>query len=196
LSAGRRVRSQRGHGLIEMALILPLLLLVAFGVVESGYALLDQHVVTKITREGSNLISRDTTLQDAMTAMRTMSTSPVDLDANSRLIFTVIKKGATTGTANFDHEIVYQRLEFGALSGVGSRLATQGPVSVGPAPDYVAFNSDTNANLRITNLPANIELVPGGLLYVTELYTQHQRITPLELFGITFPEVLYSAAYF
>ena len=59
-----------GQSLVEFAIILPLVLLIVLGVVEVGYALLDQHVVTKLTREGSNLISRDTTLQDAATAMR------------------------------------------------------------------------------------------------------------------------------
>jgi hypothetical protein len=75
-------------------------------------------------------------------------------------------------------------------------LVTQGTGSFGPAPDYVAYNSDSDTNLRITNLPANIELPPGGLLYVTELYARHSRITPLDRFGITFPEILYSVAYF
>ena len=40
------------------------------GVVETSYGLLDQHVVTKLTREGSNLISRDTSLQDAAAVWR------------------------------------------------------------------------------------------------------------------------------
>ena len=50
--------------------------MLSLGVVEVGYALLDQHVVTKLTREGSNLISRDVTLQDAATAMQSMTTRP------------------------------------------------------------------------------------------------------------------------
>ena len=44
---------------------MPLVLVLVLGVIEVGYALLDQHVVTKLTREGSNLISRDTSLADA-----------------------------------------------------------------------------------------------------------------------------------
>jgi hypothetical protein len=39
----------------------------------------NQQVVTKLTREGSNLISRDTSLQDAATAMASLSTRPVNL---------------------------------------------------------------------------------------------------------------------
>ena len=63
----RRLLDARGQSLVEFAFLMPLILVVALGVIEFGYALLDQHVVTKLTREGSNLISRDTTLEDAIT---------------------------------------------------------------------------------------------------------------------------------
>ena len=48
-----------GQSLLEFALVTPLLVTLALGVLETGFALFDQHVVTKMTREGSNLISRD-----------------------------------------------------------------------------------------------------------------------------------------
>jgi hypothetical protein len=171
-------------------------LLVALGVVEVGYALLDQHVVTKLTREGSNLISRNTTIEDAVTAMRSMSTRPVDFNTNSRIIFSVLKKGATTGTANYDQILLYQRHETGALTGVSSQITTRGAGSFRGAPDYEANNSDTDANLQIINIPANLTMTRGGLLFVTEVYTQHDLLTPLQRFGVTVPDILYSIAYF
>lgn len=186
---------QDGQSLVEFSLVLPLLLVLVFGVVEASYALLDQHIVTKISREGSNLISRDVTLQDAVTAMKTMATRPVNFDGGSKLILSVIKKGATTGTTNYDRHILYQRHEYGTLA-AQSRLTTQGAVSFGGAPDYIAPNSDTNANLQLTNLPGNIDVVRGGLLYVAEVYTRHETITPLDRFGIAFPDTLYSVAFF
>src|SRR5690242_1073276 len=108
-----RLRRTNGQGLVEFALILPILLIMVLGIVEAGYAMLHQHVVSKLTREGSNLISRDITLQDAGTAMKTMKTPPVDFDNGSRLIFSVLKKVATTGVVNTDKVILYQRYEFG-----------------------------------------------------------------------------------
>lgn len=191
-----RLSDRRGQSIIEFALVMPLVLLVALGVIEIGYALLDQHVVTKLTREGSNLISRDTTIQDAVTAMRSMSTRPVNFDTGSRVIFSVLKKGATTGTANYDQIFLYQRFEYGALTGVSSALQTRGTGSFRGAPDYEANNSDTDVNLQLTNLPANLSIVRGGMLYVTEVYTRHPLITPLDRFGITVPDKLYSIAYF
>lgn len=61
-------------------MMLPLVTLLVLGVVELSSALFDQHVVARLSREGSNLISRDTTLQDAVTTMRSMSTHPVNFD--------------------------------------------------------------------------------------------------------------------
>jgi hypothetical protein len=192
----KKLAGCRGQSLIEFAFLMPLVLVVALGVIEFGYALLDQHVVTKLSREGSNLISRDTTLQDAVTAMTNMTTRPVDFGTRSRLVFSVLKKGATTSSPNYDQVILYQRREYGSLTGVSSNLRTRGSGSFGPAPGYVANNSDTDTNLQISNLPANLNVTRGGLVYVTEIFTTHDLITPLDRFGVTVPNTLYSIAYF
>ncbi len=191
----RRLSSSSGQSIVEMALVLPLALVMVLGVIEVGYALLDQHVITKLTREGSNLISRDVTLLDAGAAMQTMVTRPVDFTNGSRLIFSVLKKVSTTGSVNFDQIILYQRYEVGTLAAT-STLQTAGIGAFGSAPEFTAINSDNDTRLRITNLPANLDIVRGGLLYVTEVYTQHPLITPLDRFGITVPATLHSIAYF
>jgi Flp pilus assembly protein TadG len=190
-----RLTDARGQSVVEMAILMPLVLVVGLGVIEFGYALLDQHVVTKLTREGSNLISRDTTIDDAITAMRSMSTRPVDFSTRSRVIFSVLKKGATTSTANYDQVILYQRAEYGSLAGT-SGLQMRGSGTFGAGPDYVAANSDTNTGLQISNLPSYLDVTRGGLVYVTEIFTTHNLITPLDRFGVTVPNTLYSIAYF
>jgi hypothetical protein len=193
---GKTLRSCRGQSLLEFALVMPVVLLVALGVIEFGYALLDQHVVTRLTREGSNLISRFTTIEDAETALATMSTRPVNFGTNSKVIFSVLKKGATVGTTNYNQVILYQRHEYGSLGGVSSTLQTRGSGSFRGAPDYQANNSDTDSNLQVFPLPANINLATGGFLYVTEVFTEHTPLTPIGNFGITLPNQLYSIAYF
>jgi hypothetical protein len=190
-----RISSQRGQSLVEFALVLPLLIIMALGVIEVSHALFDQHVITKLTREGANLISRDATLQDAAAALRAMSARPVNFDNGSKVIFSVIKRGATTGTPNFDRLILYQRAEFGNMVGA-STIRTQGGGAFGGAPNYEAANSDHNTSLRVTSLPGNIVLVRGGMLYVAEIYTRHTLITPFDRFGVTVPQTLYSIAYF
>jgi hypothetical protein len=188
-----RIKSNRGQSLIEFSLVLPLLLVTVLGVVEVSYVLLDQHIVTKLTREGSNLISRNTALGDAATAMRTMSSRPVDLDNGSRLIFSVIRNIPTIGAANYNKPILAQRYAFGSLS-KPSTIQIAGSASFGGAPEYAASNQDNNTSLQVTNMPITLSL--GATLYVTELYTTHPTITPLAGFGIEVPETLYSIAYF
>ena len=189
------LRGETGQSLVEFSMVLPILVLMVLGIAETGYALLEQHVVTKLSREGSNLISRDVTLQDATSAMKNMNTRPVDFDHGSRLIFSVVKKVATAGTPNFDKVILYQRYEYGTLP-AASALKTKGPAAFGGAPNYEAANSDTNTNLQIASVPPSLVLTSGGMAYVTEIYTTYNLITPLDRFGITLPNKLYSIAYF
>jgi hypothetical protein len=189
------LRGARGQSVVEFAIVLPLLMVVVLGVIEVSYALLDQHVVTKLTREGSNLISRNTTLGDAAAAMKSMSGRPVDFGTHSTLIFSVVRRGATTGSSNYDKDILYQRYVYGALAAT-SAISTRGSGSYGSAPDYQANNSDSDTNLQVTTLPAGITLSPGGTLYITEIFTTHELITPFDKFGVTVPKTLYSIAYF
>jgi hypothetical protein len=185
----------RGNAIVEMTVVLPFLLLLTFGVVDLGYLLLDHHVVSKLAREGSNLISRNTSIQDAVTALSTMSARPVDLGTRSKVIFSVLKKGVTTGTANYDRIFLYQRHEYGPLS-ASSKLSMSGGGSFGGPPEYVAANSDNNPGLQVTNVPANLIQPRGGMIYVTEIFTTHDVLTPLGNFGVPIPTTLYSIAYF
>lgn len=193
-SLRQRARDARGQTLVEFAMVLPLVLVLALGVIEVSYALLDQHVVTKLTREGSNLISRDSSLADTGLALRNMSSRPVDFATSARVIFSVIKMVNTVGAANVNREVLYQRYSFGAIA-ANSQLTTAGAGAFGGAPDYLAANSDNDPNLRVTNLPPGL-IVPGGLLYVTEIYSRHPLITPFDRFGVSVPNTLYSIAYF
>ena len=128
--------------------------------------------------------------------MTTMSSRPVNFtDGSSKIIFSVIKKVSTVGAANYGQPILYQRLVYGSYPGA-SALATSGSGSFGSAPDYTAANSDTDTRLRVTNLPNAAQMPLGGMIYVTEIYTRHTLITPLDRFGISVPQTLYSIAYF
>lgn len=189
----RRAGGEAGQSLVEFAVVLPFLVLVAFGVIELSYALLDLHVVTSFSREGSNLISRNTSLKDAVTAMRYMTSRPLNLDdGSSKIILSVVRRVATPGAANYDRDILYQRTEYGTLA-AQSRL-TGGGGAFGSAPDYQALNPDDDAGLRIGNLP--VTLTRGGTLFITEVFTRHTTLTPVDSFGLIVPDRLYSIAYF
>jgi hypothetical protein len=190
-----RLRSSRGQTLIEFTLVMPLILVLMLGVVEVGYALVDQHVVTKISREGANLISRNATIDQALVALRNMSTRPVDFTDGARVIFSVIRKGATVNTPNYGETILLRRFEYGTIPGQSEiRIAGSGTFT---GADHTAVASDFNTGLQITTLPSGLANIPiGGMVYVTEIYARHERLTPLHNFGISVPETLYSIAYF
>lgn len=182
-----------GQSLVEFAIVLPFLLLLVFGVVELSDALLDMHVVNSFSREGSNLISRNTSLQDAVTAMRQMSSRPINFDdGSSKIILSVVRQISTVGAANNGQNILYQRTQYGTYP-ASSRL-TGGGGAFGPAPDFQALDPDNDVGLRVGGLP--VTLPPGGTLYITEVYTRHTTLTPLANFGVTVPGSLYSVAYF
>ena len=51
---GRRFwKDQKGQGLVEFAIILPVLLIILLGIVEFGLILYNQHVITNASREGA-----------------------------------------------------------------------------------------------------------------------------------------------
>jgi hypothetical protein len=189
-----------GQTLIEFALVMPFVLVLVLGVVEVGYATLDQHVVSKLTREGSNLISRDTSLADAAAAMSSMSSRPVNFDdGSSKVIFSVVKKVATEGSNNYNKAVLYQRYVYGTYAGA-SMLNNSGG-AFGTAPQFEAVNSDNDTRLQVTNVPSTMAL--GDMLYITEIYTKHPSITPFNAVSASFfggpaqmPQTLYSIAYF
>jgi hypothetical protein len=109
----------------------------------------------------------------------------------------VLRRGATTGTSNYNQIILYQRYEYGNFTGsrqaghAGRRLVQR------RAPTTMAVNADSNTGLQVTTvLPVALAADPGSMIYVTEIYTRHTRITPLDRFGVSVPETLYSIAYF
>ena len=196
MKAMKKDDSASGQSLLEFAMILPLVLGLSLGVVEVGYALLDQHVVTKLAREGSNLISRNTTLVAAGDVMLSMGTRPVNFAAGggSKLILSVIKMGAA-GTPNACCPILYQRYEVGNLA-KSSTLASAASSGAFSGPDFTAPNADSNTSLRVTGgIPANL-IAADGFCYITEIWTRHPLITPFDHFGVIVPQFLYSIAYF
>ena len=195
----QRVDSPRGQSLVEFAIVLPIVMVLALGVTEVSYALLDQHVVTKLTREGSNLISRDSSPLDSATALASMTTRPVNFATGAKVIFSVIKNVQTVGAPNVNKNILYQRYVYGSLSNPSAKSTLNTVTAVGgnlgSSPEFQAPNSDNDTGLQITNLPAGL-VVAGGMLYVTEIYSAHKLITPFDKLGIQVPPLLYSIAYF
>jgi hypothetical protein len=189
-----RCSQQQGQTLVEFAMVVPLLLLLVLGVIEIGYALYENHLIIKLAREGANLTSRQTTIQEAENAILAATTRPIRFDQDGKLIFSVIKLG--TGGGNLNQPIIAQRRVVGTLS-VPSVLGDPVTSAYNGPPNYAAQDPNNDTRIRISGaLPNGLTLTAGKSVFVTEVYTHHDLITPFENFGPSLPTNLYASAYF
>lgn len=52
MKKGAFMNSQRGAAVVEFAIVLPLLLIILFGIIEFGLIMYNKHIITNATREG------------------------------------------------------------------------------------------------------------------------------------------------
>src|SRR6266404_3094325 len=159
------------------------------GVIEFGYALFQVQLVTSMAREGSNLIARQVTINDAEAALQTMS-GLVRFDANSTLILSVVRLGV--GGANNNVPIIVQRHSVGAFA-ASSVLGDPPQSAYQGSPDYNAYDPDNDGSIRVSGVLTNgFTLTPGESVYVTEVFTQRTSIVPF----MPLPAMLHASAYF
>jgi Flp pilus assembly protein TadG len=187
----RKRRREAGQALFEFGVMLPFLLALILGVVEFGYTLFQTQVITNLGREGSNLISRNTTIADAETALTAAATTgPVRLGTTGKVIFSVITLGS--GGSNANQPIILQRHSTGGLT-AQSKLGNPAQTAYGASPDYRANDANNDASIRVTGaLPNGLTLAAGDIVYVTEVFSTRTQIVPF----LPLPSTLYSAAYF
>ena len=77
----RIMRDESGQDVVEMAMVLPLLLVVALGIVEFGSMFGISHTLTSLGREGANIAARGAPL-DTINALMLENGSEIDLAAH------------------------------------------------------------------------------------------------------------------
>lgn len=60
------LRCRRGQALAEAALVVPILLLILLGLIESGHGLVIKHKMVVLSREGANIASRGSSLEETL----------------------------------------------------------------------------------------------------------------------------------
>ena len=182
-------RHEAGQALFEFGVTLPILMALVLGVIEFGYTLFQIQLVTSMAREGSNLIARQVTINDAEAALQTMS-GLVRFDANSTLILSVVRLGV--GGTNNNVPIIVQRHSVGAFA-ASSVLGDPPQSEYEGSPDYNAYDPDNDDSIRVSGtLPNGLTLTPGESVYVTEVFTQRTSIVPF----MPLPAMLHASAYF
>ena len=188
-----RRRRRAGQTLAEVAIVLPILFMMIFGLLELGWAIYQSNVIRGYVREASNIISRNGTIEDAEAGVIAASAAggPVEVgpDSDSSTLIISVVTLASTGD-NVDQPVIIQRHAIGRLE-KPSVLGDPPASAFGGAPDYNALHPSDDGRLMAT-LPDGYTLKAGQSLFVTEIYTRRERIIDVgEL-----PDVLYASAFF
>jgi Flp pilus assembly protein TadG len=169
-SRSRKLSSdQAGQAMLEFAIILSLVVVMVFAIIDFGRAFNEMQELVGLTRQGSNLASRGTSLTDSATAVIT-GDAPLDLNSSGEVILTSV-------TNNSSGNIITGQVTQGALS-LASHIGAVGGTATLPAA-------------------AVAMLQPGQTIYITEVFYNYQAITPLSaLINIVMPSTFYQVAYF
>ncbi|MGB4547600.1 MAG: TadE family protein [Syntrophales bacterium] len=166
-------QGERGVAALEFALIVPLLVVLAFAVVDFGRLFHARLIVTNVSREGGSLASRGFKSGNDLIAMLQSSGSPLDLNADGRIYLTRVQRG----TRDEDPAIAerFSRGNLSVPSGIDARLATLG---LSPAVyGHLVFEPAQNTS-DITGVT------------VVEVFYLYRPLTPLPHFiqGILLPD--------
>jgi len=167
LFRGKARRRERGASLLELALLLPLLAVMAFGVIDLGRLIHARLVVTNVSREGASLASRGRDPSNLMTMLES-SAKPFDLKGNGLIIIT--KVGAADRTLRpprLNPYIISQDYNEGALRLLVSSSISSGNMTTALQEIYQYLSLGQSG-------PADISGVT-----VVEAFYHYQPITPL-----------------
>jgi len=161
-----------GQALFELALLVPMLCLVIFGIIDYGRVLDQEQIMVDLSRQGSNMASRGTTLSAAADAV-VQGSGGLNLSQAGEVIITSVARVSSVDTIT--GQVVEGKLSAASKigTGVGSKATVPAVVD-----DVFANNS-------------------GQTMYITEVYCSFQQITPLaKMWSLVMPSALYQVAYF
>jgi len=92
------IKQKKGQGLVEMAIVLPLLLLILFGIIEFGRVMSAGIMVTHVARDGARYGVVGASDSDIVQRIQTQSAAALYDPTNpSKLIIDINRSGPTRG---------------------------------------------------------------------------------------------------
>lgn len=163
----RLTRDERGQDIAELTILLPLLLVIVFGIIEFGSIIDSQHAMSYLTREGANIASRGASLDQVLT-VTLENGSEMRLDERGGVVVTRVR------VEDSMPEVVEQL----ATSGYGGASRLGGP-------------GDQIATLLGGSLGE------GTSVHVVEVFYQRPTLTPFaNFFSGSVPETMYDRSVF
>ena len=164
-----RCLGQRGVAALELALIVPVMLVLAFVIIDFGRLIQARLVVANLSREGGSLASRDIDTAPDIIKMLQAGASPLNIINNGRIFITRIQAG--TGPNNPEPFIDPQESAQGGNLNVASSIGN-GKANFGLTPQiYNHLEYDEGQKAADTS---NVT--------VCEVYYNYTPLTPIGKF--------------
>nr|WP_314540951.1 TadE/TadG family type IV pilus assembly protein [uncultured Massilia sp.] len=171
---------QRGVAAVEFALLLPILLLLLFGMVDAARALQANTIMVNIGREGANLVSRGNVelasgSQDIMYALMA-SAPPLNVNKQGMIYITRVMGVATSGGTK---SVVLDQYRWDdAARGLGYRSSNYGPGS--KVYNCSAWSAGACTGINSAARPAttimNGQLDDGEIVFVVETWYRYDML--------------------
>lgn len=163
------IDTEKGIAALELALILPILAILVFGIIDFGRLIQARLVVTNVSREGGSLASRDIKNGAALITMLQASGKPLDLAGSLGKIY-IKKIEAGVSAANPNPTITYS-YDDGGLA-VSSKISVSLP--------YLGLSPALYSRLVFEGAPQNTSDISE--VTVVEVFYKYKPITPLPNF--------------
>ena len=175
-------KRQRGVAAVEAALLLPILMLLLFGMIDAARALQANIIMTNIGREGANLVARgntdlDTGSQDLIFALMS-SAPPLDVNNQAMVYITRVMGVASNGTTR---SVVLDQYRWDdAARALGVRKSSYRPVSKvyncgswsATSAKCTAFTSSNRPTVSVMSG----KLDDGEVVYVVETFYRYDML--------------------
>ncbi len=172
LANGQKSRArQKGAGLMELAIVLPILLFTVMAAIDLGRLVYSYQAVNDLTREAGNLISRGTSPDAAYTALLVGEDS-LDLAVEGGMVVSRVRRRSTTSGTPW----ITEQYRYGALGSMQSKVGSLNGAATLP---------------RINTLD------PGETITTVEvLHAFHPLFNIVGTGSALFPDTIYEASFF